>query len=209
MSKEIAELISGVPLSWRNDYLALEFAASEPYSGFVYQDVEFARRTAAMLFDEGAAEFSAPQARLLVENDELLGMFVTLTAKELLAARLKSMSVLRKAQWITAPEVDQRIRLAGATLLKPTATDLYLSRIAVSPHARGRGLGRILLQAVIDQAASRSLSRVVLEVSSTALTAQRLYERFGFQQIGELSSTDPASGASLTYRHYEYQLAVH
>jgi ribosomal protein S18 acetylase RimI-like enzyme len=50
----------------------------------------------------------------------------------------------------------------------------------VVPRARGAGVGERLVQAVVDEAARRGRSRVVLEVTETNLPARRLYERMGF-----------------------------
>jgi ribosomal protein S18 acetylase RimI-like enzyme len=50
----------------------------------------------------------------------------------------------------------------------------------VAHRARGTGVGERLVQAVLDEAAARGRSRVVLEVTETNDPAIRLYERMGF-----------------------------
>jgi GNAT superfamily N-acetyltransferase len=60
------------------------------------------------------------------------------------------------------------------------ADALTLVAMYVVPHARGTGVGERLVQAVVDEAARRGRSRVVLEVTETNLPARRLYERMGF-----------------------------
>ena len=54
----------------------------------------------------------------------------------------------------------------------------------VAPRARGTGTGEQLVQAVLDEAAARGRSRVVLEVTETNEPARRLYERMGFGYDG-------------------------
>jgi ribosomal protein S18 acetylase RimI-like enzyme len=54
----------------------------------------------------------------------------------------------------------------------------------VAPRARGTGVGERLVQAVLDEAAARGRSRVVLEVTETNAPARRLYERMGFVYDG-------------------------
>ncbi|HEU4330821.1 MAG TPA: GNAT family N-acetyltransferase [Lapillicoccus sp.] len=54
----------------------------------------------------------------------------------------------------------------------------------VAPRARGTGTGERLVQAVLDEAAARGRSRVVLEVTETNAPARRLYERMGFAYDG-------------------------
>ena len=55
----------------------------------------------------------------------------------------------------------------------------------VAPRARGKGVGRALLEAAVEQARQwPGVDQVQLTVSDTALAARRLYERAGFQSWG-------------------------
>jgi ribosomal protein S18 acetylase RimI-like enzyme len=54
----------------------------------------------------------------------------------------------------------------------------------VHPDHRGRGIGRKLLDAVVDYAKDRAADRVRLRVTETNLSAKGLYERAGFQPTG-------------------------
>lgn len=67
----------------------------------------------------------------------------------------------------------------------------HVSRVLVLPHARGRGLGRALMQAVIDAAANRGLRTVTLNVHHTNAVARALYEQLGFTYVdrGSLGET--------------------
>lgn len=60
---------------------------------------------------------------------------------------------------------------------------LNVHDLAVSPRARGQGIGRELLQAVERDARDSGCCRVTLEVRADN-PARRLYERFGFN-LGE------------------------
>ncbi len=55
--------------------------------------------------------------------------------------------------------------------------------VAVSPDAQGRGLGRVLLDALVAEAARQAASSVLLEVRADNPAAIRLYERTGFERI--------------------------
>ncbi len=59
-----------------------------------------------------------------------------------------------------------------------------LRRIAVRPSARGRGLGRDLLAAVIAHARAAGCERVELEVAAGNLAALALYRAAGFVEVG-------------------------
>jgi len=78
--------------------------------------------------------------------------------------------------------------------------ELEFRMLAVSPAARGRGVGEALTRTVLDRAAELGLRAVVLSSSKSMTTAHRLYERLGFRRTPELDWV-PEPGVSLiTYR---------
>jgi [ribosomal protein S18]-alanine N-acetyltransferase len=56
--------------------------------------------------------------------------------------------------------------------------------LAVAPAARGRGLGRALLQAVITKAAAMGANSMFLEVGVDNPAAMSLYAGLGFSTVG-------------------------
>lgn len=56
----------------------------------------------------------------------------------------------------------------------------HLARVVVRPDARGRGLGRALVEVVLARAAAAGFRRVTLYVCSDNVVATRLYTRLGF-----------------------------
>jgi [ribosomal protein S18]-alanine N-acetyltransferase len=59
-----------------------------------------------------------------------------------------------------------------------------IQTIAVAPFARGMGLGRGLMHALITQARRRGVGELFLEVRADNPIARALYESLGFEQIG-------------------------
>ncbi|ANZ38230.1 GNAT family N-acetyltransferase [Lentzea guizhouensis] len=57
--------------------------------------------------------------------------------------------------------------------------------LAVSPAARGRGVGEALVHAVCNRALAAGATRVVLSSSPAMRSAHRLYERLGFARAPE------------------------
>jgi ribosomal-protein-alanine N-acetyltransferase len=55
--------------------------------------------------------------------------------------------------------------------------------LAVAAPAQGRGLGRLLLDALIAEARARDAAEVLLEVRAENAPARALYERAGFERI--------------------------
>jgi ribosomal-protein-alanine N-acetyltransferase len=66
--------------------------------------------------------------------------------------------------------------------LLPGAIDIH--NIAVHVEFRRRGIARVLLGRVIDEARRQSVIHVVLEVRKSNLPAQKLYETMGFLTVG-------------------------
>jgi [ribosomal protein S18]-alanine N-acetyltransferase len=59
-----------------------------------------------------------------------------------------------------------------------------LGNVAVARGWRHRGIGARLVSAAIARAAKRGVRELFLEVRPSNPTAQRLYERFGFEPVG-------------------------
>jgi ribosomal protein S18 acetylase RimI-like enzyme len=57
-----------------------------------------------------------------------------------------------------------------------------LNDIVVDPAQRGRGIGRMLLEATLDELKARGVPRVVLSTAEQNAAAQHLFERAGFRR---------------------------
>lgn len=69
-----------------------------------------------------------------------------------------------------------------------------LLNLAVLPHCQRRGLGRALLQYVLDAAQALGCSRCLLELRRSNTAARGLYEAAGFVQVGVRKEYYPALG---------------
>lgn len=78
------------------------------------------------------------------------------------------------------------IRLKPVTPLAENVHVLGVMGLAVAPWARQRGVGSALLAAAERYARARGVRKLSLRVLSTNVTAQRLYERAGFEREGIL-----------------------
>jgi ribosomal protein S18 acetylase RimI-like enzyme len=70
------------------------------------------------------------------------------------------------------------------------ADDIPEISMAVSPAARGRGVGTALLSGCLAAAAERGFRAVSLSVEDGNDTARGLYERFGFRAVGRDGTSD-------------------
>jgi len=60
--------------------------------------------------------------------------------------------------------------------------------LAVAPHARGRGVGTRLLQAIAEEARARGYREVRLDVVEENPRARALYERLGYRPVARHST---------------------
>lgn len=181
-------------------YLALEYEASAPYTSFVYDTREQALAVQRYLFEQRAGEFSQPHGRAALIGGSLVGMLAALRGDELARARLVAAAKLARSELTPAPHVQRRMRTAAQTLMRPAASDYFLSRLAVAEEARSQGVGTGLIQRVVEAADAAGAARIVLEVAAGA-AARRLYERCGFVELTRERVVDDETGRELEYVH--------
>ena len=74
-------------------------------------------------------------------------------------------------------------RLHGYAGLMASGPEADVQTVAVAPGAQGRGLGALLLDALVREAANRGATSLLLEVRADNSPAIRLYERKGFERL--------------------------
>jgi GNAT superfamily N-acetyltransferase len=77
----------------------------------------------------------------------------------------------------------------GALVVEDARTG-RLVRMSVIPEHRGKGIGRALVQRLIDLARRRGLARLVVETNRDWADATGLYRACGFRQVAEDSVSD-------------------
>lgn len=74
--------------------------------------------------------------------------------------------------------------LAAYACLWVVERELKINNIAVHPHRRGAGLGHLILRAALERGLAERCAEATLEVRPSNLIARRLYERYGFREVG-------------------------
>lgn len=72
--------------------------------------------------------------------------------------------------------------------------EAHLLNITVKPENQGRGLGLALLEHLMSRAHAANARECFLEVRDSNTAAFRLYERYGFNEIGRRRDYYPAVG---------------
>jgi ribosomal-protein-alanine N-acetyltransferase len=85
-------------------------------------------------------------------------------------------------RWYAVHEDDTGVDGYVGLMAVPPEGDVQT--VAVAARAQGRGLGRLLLDALVDEAGRRGCTQLFLEVEEGNEPALRLYERAGFEQQG-------------------------
>ncbi len=79
---------------------------------------------------------------------------------------------------------DQEGRLVGYAVAWTVLDQSELGNVAVAPEARGGGVGRALVSAVLERVGARGARECFLEVRESNALAQSLYVDMGFEVVG-------------------------
>lgn len=81
----------------------------------------------------------------------------------------------------------------GHGVLQLILDEAHLLNITINPNQQGQGYGLALLTHLMDQAQTQGARDCYLEVRASNQAAYRLYERFGFNEIGRRPNYYPAA----------------
>jgi ribosomal protein S18 acetylase RimI-like enzyme len=116
------------------------------------------------------------------------------TDAEVARAAFVAPTVLKRGELFVAREANDPEALLGMVMLVPHTSparrfandgESELHLLAVVPEARGHGVGRALVDAVMLAARELGSLRMLLWTQPTMQSAHRLYERAGFQRAPE------------------------
>ena len=93
----------------------------------------------------------------------------------------KEMTQNRCARYLVAEEVGNVIGFAGAWIVLDEA---HVTNIAVIKECRGRGIGKMLTEGLMQYAANRGVVYATLEVRRSNTVAQNLYKKLNFEYVG-------------------------
>jgi [ribosomal protein S18]-alanine N-acetyltransferase len=74
--------------------------------------------------------------------------------------------------------------VAGFCAFWKVEDQIHINNLAIHPAVRRRGLGRVLLARVLEEAAVLGAPQAILEVRRSNTAARRLYEGAGFELVG-------------------------
>jgi len=154
-----------------------------------------------MSFGHSFAMFIIRQAHFPTERDDTISIFreyvgsatVSLGFQEYEAefAVLPGKYAAPEGRLLLAREGDTV--LGCAALRRVDESTCEMKRVYVRPAARGRNLGRLLVEAILSEAKLIGYSRICLDVLPEFTAAQQLYHSMGFEPA-EPVSFNPVPG---------------
>lgn len=115
-------------------------------------------------------------------NEEWITRHFSLEAKDIETLNDPENTILRRGGSIFM--VDAGGETVGCVALIPMHDGVYeLSKMAVSPHLRGKGIGRLLLEHAVQQARLMGVKSLFLGSSTKLPNAVHLYESTGFRHV--------------------------
>lgn len=91
--------------------------------------------------------------------------------------------------WVFYQQTDE---IVGFVIVQRILDEAHLLNICVEPAAQGRGIGKAIIQHVIDYANSFSAAIILLEVRRSNKRAQQLYLQTGFNEMSVRKDYYPA-----------------
>ena len=83
---------------------------------------------------------------------------------------------------VALDDAGRVVGYAGLALAPPA--EAWVQNIAVRRDAQRAGIGRTLLEALLENATARGARKVLLEVAADNAPAQKLYATYGFEPVG-------------------------
>jgi ribosomal-protein-alanine N-acetyltransferase len=87
---------------------------------------------------------------------------------------------------------DGEDALVGYFLIMYAVDEAHLLDVAVAAPRQGMGLGRHLLDRIVERARARKMESILLEVRPSNARALQVYKRYGFSEIGRRKGYYPA-----------------
>lgn len=98
------------------------------------------------------------------------------------ASILKSELMGQNKTYIVAKKNEEIVGFAG---FMQNFSEVEIMNIVVKKNCRGRGIGKILLQEIIENAKNHDVQEIFLEVNENNKIARCLYQNMGFAELGK------------------------
>lgn len=87
----------------------------------------------------------------------------------------------KNSMYIVAKSNNQIVGFAGIWF---SVDDIHITNIVVKKNCRNQKIGSLMLNNLIELCENRTQKSITLEVNSNNIPAQKLYQKFGFKNVG-------------------------
>jgi GNAT superfamily N-acetyltransferase len=115
-------------------------------------------------------------------NEEWITRYFSMEAKDEESLADPQSSILAPGGRIFLATIERQC-IGCCALLRLCADEFEVSKMAVAPARQGSGIGRRLLQTVVEAARSAGARRLYLETNHMLTPAIRLYRSIGFKPL--------------------------
>ncbi|MES2645279.1 MAG: GNAT family N-acetyltransferase [Bacteroidota bacterium] len=84
--------------------------------------------------------------------------------------------------------VENEEIVGTVALMKEHGNEYELAKMTVAPHMQGRGISKLLMQAIIEAAQTKGAEKLILFSNHQLVAALSLYEKFGFKHVAVTDS---------------------
>ncbi|SHG22124.1 GNAT family N-acetyltransferase [Flagellimonas flava] len=123
-------------------------------------------------------------------NEEWIKKYFKMEEMDRISLHHPNTYILDKGGYIAVALLDEKP--VGVCALIPSTKvefEFELAKMGVSPHAQGRGIGKLLGQHIIAKAKQLGAKKIYLESNRVLLPALSLYRKLGFEEI--IGATSP------------------
>ncbi|MGG4404316.1 N-acetyltransferase [Paenibacillus amylolyticus] len=167
--------------------MALEYMA---YSLVGTKDKGIIEKTFNKLWRSNQNRFSHQYAYEAKMGNQTLGMIMcypTTIMNKLALPTFSKLFELRKWSLIKYNLQHLKEFYSMVTLKEAENDEYHIGTLATLPESRGLGVGTQLIHFAEEQAITQGLSKSSLTVKKENLLAIKLYERLGYQRVGEIN----------------------
>ncbi|MCG2417569.1 GNAT family N-acetyltransferase [Aequorivita sp. F47161] len=126
-------------------------------------------------FQQPANQYSFEHTLVYAEGNKIMGSITCYNGEFLPKYRAPFMAYIAKKYKVTNIEIDD----------ETTPGEVYIDTLSVSPNHQGKGIGKLLIAAAINQAKLEGHEKIGLLVDFKNPNAKKLYLRLGFESVGK------------------------
>lgn len=179
------------PEKYISKALPLIHEAGNPYFDLVFGGREAALRTIASWMRRASSEISISRMSLLLVGDRSAGGFIALGGAELaLCRKADTRAILKEADSQRRSDLIARMEAVRGLFPRVASDEFYLSKLAVAPDFRRKGLGRRMVSEYLSVGRAAGFRRFKLDLWTENGGALQLYESLGFKVVRESVSVE-------------------